>query len=34
MDLIIIFGVVLPTLVAGLFAYLVYLTKGVEREHR
>jgi hypothetical protein len=34
MDLAIIFGVALPTLIVGLFAYCVYLTKGVERERR
>jgi hypothetical protein len=34
MDLIIIFGIALPALVVGLFAYLLYLTRGVEREHR
>jgi hypothetical protein len=34
MDLAIIFGVALPTLIVCLFAYCVYLTKGVERERR
>ena len=29
----IIFTVVLPTLLVGLFAYCLYLTKGIEREH-
>jgi two-component system chemotaxis response regulator CheY len=33
MGLVIIFTVVLPTLLVGLFAYSLYLTKGVEREH-
>ena len=32
--MIIILGMALPILIVGLFAYLVYLTKGVEREHR
>jgi hypothetical protein len=32
--LIIILGMVLPILIVGLFAYFVYLTKGVERERR
>jgi hypothetical protein len=27
-------GMVLPILIVGLFAYFVYLTKGVEREHQ
>jgi two-component system chemotaxis response regulator CheY len=31
--LVIIFTVVLPTLLVGLFAYCLYLTKGIEREH-
>jgi two-component system, chemotaxis family, chemotaxis protein CheY len=30
---VIIFTVVLPTLLVGLFAYCLYLTKGIEREH-
>ncbi len=29
-----IIGVVLPTLIVGLFAYFVYLTDGAERERR
>jgi CheY-like chemotaxis protein len=33
MGLVIIFTVVLPTLLVGLFAYCLYLTKGIEREH-
>jgi two-component system chemotaxis response regulator CheY len=33
MYLVIIFTVVLPTLLVGLFAYFLYLTKGIEREH-
>ena len=33
MDLVIISTVVLPTLLVGLFAYFLYLTKGIEREH-
>ena len=32
MGLVIIFTVVLPTLLVGLFAYCLYLTKGIERE--
>ena len=34
MGLVIIFTIVLPTLVVGLFVYCLYLTKGIEREHR
>ena len=30
---VIIFTVVLPTLLVGLFAYCLYLTKGIKREH-
>jgi two-component system chemotaxis response regulator CheY len=30
---VIIFTVVLPTLLVGLFAYCLYLTQGIEREH-
>lgn len=33
-DLVIIFTVALPSLVVGLFAYCLYMTKGVERERR
>jgi two-component system chemotaxis response regulator CheY len=33
MNFVVIFTVVVPTLIVGLFAYCVYLTKGVEREH-
>jgi two-component system chemotaxis response regulator CheY len=33
MGLVVIFTVVLPTLLVGLFAYCLYLTKGIEREH-
>src|SRR5580700_6527711 len=33
MGLVIISTVVLPTLLVGLFAYFLYLTKGIEREH-
>jgi CheY-like chemotaxis protein len=33
MHFVVIFTVVVPTLLVGLFAYCVYLTKGVEREH-
>jgi hypothetical protein len=33
-DLVIMFTVALPALVVGLFAYCLYLTKGVERERR
>jgi len=29
-----IIGVVLPTLIVGLFAYFAYLTEGAERERR
>lgn len=32
MGLVIIFTVVLPTLLVGVFTYLLYLTKGIERE--
>jgi hypothetical protein len=33
-DLVIIFTVALPALMVALFTYCLYLTKGVEREHR
>jgi two-component system, chemotaxis family, chemotaxis protein CheY len=33
MNFVVVFTVVVPTLLVGLFAYCVYLTKGVEREH-
>jgi len=34
MDLVYILAIGLPSLVVGLFAYCLYLTKGVERERR
>jgi hypothetical protein len=32
--MVVIIGVMLPTLIVGVFAYVVYLTKGAEREGR